>query len=489
MPSVYEIIIWAPSFVFWVVLIYVVGTAIFLLLDNRSPQSTFAWMLWFYVFPVGGVIIYLLFGRSWQAFINERRLIRQEIGSSLSKRLLAVITPPLEAVERVQRETDPAYHRLLTLMRRNSLSALTLRNEVELLQDASVKYPRLLEDIRQARHSIHMQYFIWQTDDFTVALKDLLLEKVREGVQVRLLYDALGCFGTLKPWYKRELVDGGVELYPYSPIFRFDSIGYRNHRKIVVIDGRIGYTGGLNIGEEHLNGGPDFEWWRDTHLRIMGEAVRILQTVFLVDWYRATKLKLEDEVYFPPVEEETAYSPLQIIASGPDSQWAAIRQLYFFMILSAQREVYLQSPFFILDETTAEALQAAALAGVRVHVMITGRNFPNAPADWAANTFAHDMSKAGVNIYLYQRGYLHAKTLSIDGKICSIGSANMDIRSFSINYELNAVSYNADLARQLEADFQRDLVHCIPFSWREYEKRFVLSRLRDSLARLLAPLQ
>jgi cardiolipin synthase len=431
----------------------------------------------------------MLFGRSWQAYINERRLIRQEIGGALLQRLRAIVTSQPQAIERVKQETHSTYHRLLNLMRRNSLSALTLYNHVELLQDAKTQYPRLLEDIRQARHSIHMQYFIWQTDKFTIALKDLLIEKAQAGVQVRILYDALGSFSTLKRWYKRELRAAGVEIHPYSPVLRFDSIGYRNHRKIVVIDGRIGYTGGLNIGQEHLDGGHFFKWWRDTHLRIVGEATRVLQTVFLVDWYRATKQKLEDKTLFPPVDEVTDYSPLQMIASGPDSQWAAIRQLYFYMILSAQREVYLQSPYFILDETTAEALQAAALAGVKVNVMITGRNFPNLPVDWAANTFAHDMSKAGVNIYLYQQGYLHAKTLSIDGEICSVGSANMDIRSFSINYELNAVSYNATLARQLEADFKRDLKHCTEFSWREYKKRSVFLRLRDSLARLLSPLQ
>jgi cardiolipin synthase A/B len=475
--------------VLWVAFFYAIGAAIFLLLDNRSPQSTFAWLLWFYVLPVGGVLIYLLFGRNRRAFSNERRLMRHELGAPLVGRLRQIIVSQREAVRRLKEEEESAYHRLLNLVRQNSTSALTLYNEVELLQDAAVKYPRLMEDIRQAKQSIHMQYFIWQTDTFTIELKDLLISKVKEGLQVRILFDAIGCFGTLRGWYMREMRAAGIEIYAYSPVWHFHTIGYRNHRKIVVIDGRISYTGGLNIGEEHLDGGRFFDHWRDTHLRIVGEGSRILQAMFIVDWYNATGLKLEDECYLPPVDETQHYSPLQILASGPDSQWAAIRQLYFFMIMSAQQTVYLQSPFFILDETIAEALEAAALSGVQVNVMITGRNFPNMAADWAANTYAQAMSRAGVSVYLYQDGYLHSKTLSIDGEICSVGSANLDIRSFSINYELNAVSYDGPLAKQLEADFQRDLENCTLFSWREYSKRSVLVRLRDSLARLLSPLQ
>jgi cardiolipin synthase len=493
--SLQQVLDWLPSIytiLFTIAAIYAVSAVIFVLLDNRSPQSTFAWTLWFFVFPIGGVLIYLLFGRTWRAFSKENRLMRQDFGLPLLERLRPLVTAQSEAIRVVKEVKDPAYHRLLNLMRRNSLSALTLHNYVEILQDASMKYPRLIEDIRKARHSIHMQYFIWQTDEFTIALKDLLITKAQEGVQVRILYDALGSYGTLKSWYMRALRAGGVALRPYSPIFWLHTFGYRNHRKIAVIDGEIGYTGGLNIGQEHLDGGPNFAGWRDTHLRLEGEAVRILQAMFMVDWYNATKEKLEDPALLPPMAKGAGkehYSPLQIIASGPDSQWEAIRQLYFFMILSARQAVYIQSPFFILDDSTAEALKAAALSGVAVNVMIAARNQPNHPADWAANTYAEAMSRAGVRIYHYQKGYLHAKTLSIDGEVCSIGSANMDIRSFSINYELNAVSYDARVASQLEEDFKRDLAFCTEFSWREYRKRPVLVRVRDSLARLLSPLQ
>ncbi|HMN30764.1 MAG TPA: phospholipase D-like domain-containing protein, partial [Caldilineaceae bacterium] len=196
---------------------------------------------------IGGVVIYLLFGRNRRAFSKERRLMRQELGGPLLGRLRSVIVSQRDAVEQVRRALNPAYHRLLHMARHGSLNALTLSNQVELLQDASEKYPRLMEDIRAARETIHMQYFIWQTDEFTIALKDLLIAKAKEGVTVRILYDALGCFGTLRTWYMHELMAAGVEMQAYSPVWHFHTIGYRNHRKIVVLDGRIGYTGGLNI--------------------------------------------------------------------------------------------------------------------------------------------------------------------------------------------------------------------------------------------------
>jgi cardiolipin synthase A/B len=258
----------------------------------------------------------------------------------------------------------------------------------------------------------------------------------------------------------------------------------------------------MNIGQEHLDGGPHADAWRDTQLRIAGEGAAVLQAVFAIDWYNATREDLFAKDRFPLLgegsEPVTAPSegqlggtdvPVQILTSGPDSQWRAIRQLYFAMIVSAQCRVRLQSPYFILDATISEALKAAALSGVAVEVMVTGQSDSwNQAPFWAANTFLAEVAEAGVRVHLYERGYLHAKTLSIDGEVCSIGSANLDIRSFSINYELNAVLYDANLARELEAAFEQDLGFCRPFDPAAYEKRPALSRWRDSAARLLSPL-
>jgi cardiolipin synthase len=283
---------------------------------------------------------------------------------------------------------------------------------------------------------------------------------------------------------------GGVRMEPYSPIWRLHTIGYRNHRRIAVIDGSIGYTGGLNIGNEHLDPGPHFEVWRDTHLRITGAATAVLQSVFAIDWRNAAG---EDLLAVPlhapaPGAVHGRRVPVQITVSGPDAQWAAIRQLYFAMIVAARRTVRIQSPFFVLDATISEALKSAALAGVDVQVMISERGVGQVIPYWAGNTYADEVAAAGVKVHLYRRGYLHAKTISIDGEICSIGSANMDIRSFSINYELNAVIYDRAIARELEAAFERDLGGCVPFDREEYRERLWPLRFRDSVTRLASPL-
>ena len=307
---------------------------------------------------------------------------------------------------------------------------------------------------------------------------------------MRLLYDPLGTQGRLNRNYFREMRKAGIRVAPTSPLYHLHTISYRNHRKITIIDGTIGFTGGMNIGLEHLSGGQGFTFWRDTQVRMVGEAAAALQSVFMVDWYNAVKENLFDRSYFPTVVSKPTEGdvPVQILTSGPDSQWSAIRQLYFAMITSAQRHVYIQSPYFILDPTIAEALAAAALAGIKVHVMLTARASGDPVPGWASNTYVQDVVAAGVRVFFYEKGYLHAKTITIDSEICSIGSANIDIRSFSINYEINAVLYSQQLAMELEKDFDRDLAHCTEFDPAEYRGRNPVVRFRDSVARLLSPL-
>jgi cardiolipin synthase len=290
--------------------------------------------------------------------------------------------------------------------------------------------------------------------------------------------------------YVRDMQAAGIRMAPTSPLYRLHTISYRNHRKITVIDGAIGYTGGMNIGQEHISGGIGFHFWRDTQLRLVGESAAILQAVFMVDWYNAVKENLFSAAYFPASATEPADGdvPVQILTSGPDSQWAAIRQLYSLMIVSAKQHVFIQSPFFIPDATIAEALMSAALSGVDVKLMVSARPSGNRLPDWAGNTYLADIISAGVHVFLYEKGYLHAKTISIDSEICSIGSTNIDIRSFSINYEINAVLYSKRLAKELEQDFERDLVHCTEFDAKAYRKRNAAMRFRDSMARIVSPL-
>ncbi len=469
--------------------LYALVTGVFLILENRRPQSTLAWMLAFILAPGLGVLIYFLFGRDRKAFSKQNELLGQDLRANTLPLLAPILSREDAEIARLE-AGSPSRRKLMTLVRRNSQSALTRRNHVEIQQNASRFYPSLMEDLRAARRSIHLQYFIWGADPVTEEIKEILTAKAKSGVEVRLLYDPIGSFWHLSRAYVREMEAAGVRVAPTSPLYRLHTISYRNHRKITVIDGAIGYTGGMNIGREHLDGGPGFDFWRDTQVRLVGESAAVLQAVFAVDWYNAVGEDLFAPKYFPATatEPEGGDVPVQILTSGPDSQWAAIRQLYALMIVSAQRQVRLQSPFFIPDATIAEALSTAALSGVDVKVMISARQSGNQLPDWAGNTFIADIVAAGVRVFLYEKGYLHAKTISVDSEVCSIGSANLDIRSFSINYELNAVIYDQRLTAALERDFERDLAHCTEFDAEAYRKRNVALRFRDSVTRLLSPL-
>lgn len=268
------------------------------------------------------------------------------------------------------------------------------------------------------------------------------------------------------------------------------TISYRNHRKIAVIDGSIGYTGGMNMGRENLDPGPHFRIWRDTRLRLEGSAALALQGVFGVDWSNATHESLLGREYFPTVPQDLdeARLAVQLCLSGPDSCWRAIHQQYFAMMLGARRRVRVQTPFFILDETVMEALKAVALAGVDVAVMISARGPGQYLPYWAANTFMAEAAEAGVEVLLYEDGYLHAKTVVVDGEVASVGSGNWDIRSFSINYELNALVYDPGVCAELETAFEADRAHCRRFDVDAYRRTPRFRRFRDSVARLVSPL-
>jgi cardiolipin synthase len=411
--------------------VYALVVSVFLLMENRRPQSTLAWMLVLFFAPGIGLLIYLFFGRDNKAFSKQKKLLMQDLEVNARPLLSPILARQDAELARLESESV-SRKKLAMLVRRNSLSALTARNRVEILQDASRFYPRLIEDIKAARHSIHLQYFIWAVDPFTEGLKQILIEKAKAGVEVRLLYDPIGSQSHVGRRYVKSMLAAGIKMAPTSPFYHLHTISYRNHRKITVIDGAIGYTGGMNIGQEHLDGGAGFDSWRDTQVRLVGESAAVLQAVFMVDWYNAVKENLFYAQYFPSDANEQVESaiPVQILTSGPDSQWAAIRQLYALMIVSAQRHVYLQSPFFIPDASIADALRAAALSGADVKVMVSARPSGNKLPDWAGNTYIEEIVNAGVRVFLYEKGYLHAKTVSVDSEVCSIGSANIDIRSF-----------------------------------------------------------
>jgi cardiolipin synthase len=466
---------------------YAVAVATFLILDNRTPQSTFAWLFLLLVFPVGGLVIYVMFGRHRHAFSRQRRLTKLLEGTALAERAARVLAEQ-PAKLTVLAEQQGEYSRLASMLWATAQSPLTFGNHLEILQDAKEKYPRLLADLRGATESIHLLYYEWASDAFTEQVGRLLSEKVARGIEVRILYDPVGSLLMLSRAYVRTLRASGVRMFPFAPLHQLHTLSYRNHRKVAVIDGRIGYSGGLNMTEKHLTGPKGFTGWRDTHARVTGEAASILQAVFATMWQNTTGDDLFQPAYFPAVTTRVEGVPIQVVNAGPDSRWEAIRQSYLAMIALARHHIYLQSPFLILDTSVAEAMKTAALSGLDVRVMIAPSGAEWSPAYRAGLTYAADMARAGVRVLMYRGAYFHSKTVCVDSKLCSIGSANMDIRSFSINYETNLVIYDEHITRELEADFTADLAHCVEFSAAEYEGRPRRARFLDSTLRLCAPL-
>jgi cardiolipin synthase A/B len=470
-----------------VVAAYALSVATFLILENRSPQSTFAWLFLLLLLPLGGLVVYAFFGRSRHAFSRKGVLKRLLEGTTLAERAARTVAEQPHSLAALA-GSHSQYGRLANMLWTSARSPLTLNNHLDILQDASEKYPRLLADIRAATRSIHLLYYEWASDSFTEEVGRLLAEKVRQGVQVRVMYDPVGSFTMLSGRYVRALRDHGVRMRPFAPLYQLHALSYRNHRKLAVIDGEIGYSGGLNMTEKHLTGPKGFVGWRDTHARIAGDAVPMLQSVFATMWHNTTGENLFHEQFFPEVQTPDRGVPIQVVSAGPDSRWEAIRHSYLAMIALANHHVYLQSPFLILDTSVAEAIKTAALAGVDVRVMIAPRGAEFSPAYRAGLTYAADMARAGVHVFLYEGAYFHAKTVCVDSILCSIGSANMDIRSFSINYETNLIVYDENATRELEADFEADLEHCVAFSGPAYAARMRAARFVDSALRLCSPL-
>lgn len=468
--------------------LYSLGVAIFLVLENRTPQSTFAWLFLLLLFPLGGLLIYVMFGRGRHVFSCRGKLTTLIQGTALAQRSAALVAEQPAKLAALAAGAGGDHAPLATMLWSAARSPLTLSNRLEILQDAREKYPRLLADMRAASRSIHLLYYEWASDPFTEEVGRLLSEKVRQGVEVRIIYDPMGSLTMLSRRYVRGLRRRGVHMYPFSRLYQLHTLSYRNHRKIAVIDGLIGYAGGMNMTQEHLTGPKGFTGWRDTHARVTGEAVLILQGVFATMWHNTTGVNLFDEAFFPAPPAEASGVWIQVVSAGPDSCWEAIRQSYLAMIALARHHIYLQSPFLIPDVSLAEALKTAALAGVDVRIMIAPRGSELSPAYRAGMTYAADLARAGVRILLYEGAYFHSKTICVDSAVCSIGSANMDIRSFSINYEANLVIYDERATRELEADFECDLEHCVTFSASDYAGRRPASRLIDSTARLCSPL-
>lgn len=475
---------------------YVIIISIRMLLENRPPYSFLAWLCVLVFMPYLGVLLYFFLGINWK---KSKKKIAASLPEDVIKRQFSKLLNEQIYILGSMQSKYSKHINLVKLAISGGYAPITTQNEIEIYSEGEKLFDDLIEELKKAKDCIHMEYFIWKSDKLGERIKEVLIEKAKEGLDVRLIFDGAGCIGTISRKYRKELKKHGVRfLYfhdPFSLLWtRF--INYRNHRKIVVIDGKIGYTGGMNIGQEYIDGGKRFDSWRDVHMKIKGEACNLLQNVFVCDWYNAGGRdithygKCEDIVIgkdplFPEAGTDK-YMPIQIITSGPDSSWDSIHKIYSKMISEAEREVCIASPYFIPDDGFLHILENAALAEVKVNLMITG--VPDKPiAWWVAQTYFETLLKAGVNVYLYKKGFLHSKFCVVDDEIVSAGTCNMDLRSFFLHYEINSIIYDREIACKFRDIFKEDVTFSHKITIEEYAKQPLLIRLRNSIFRIIAP--
>ena len=371
----------------------------------------------------------------------------------------------------------------------HSKSLYTTGNSVKTYIDGEDKFKDLLKDIREAKNFIHIEYYIFKLDELGKEIIKELKKKVDEGVEVRLLVDGMGSKSLRgkKVKYIRSL---GIKFHLFFPgILPYINmrLNYRNHRKIVIIDGKIGYVGGFNVGNEYINRGKQFKYWRDTHIRIQGEAVNELNKRFILDWDYASEGEIKDYKKYILDQEEYGDIGIQIVSSGPDHKEEYIKNAYMKIINNAKRNVYIQTPYLVLDESMSDALKIAALSGIDVRIMVPGKP-DHFFMEWILSSSMGELMEYGVKIYRYQKGFIHAKTIVADGKIATVGTANLDIRSFQLNFEVNAIIYDNEFAENLERIFNCDIKDSRLVRLEEYNNRGRSIRIKEALIRLIAPI-
>lgn len=469
------------------VIINMIFSVVVIFFQRKEPKSVWAWLLLLYFIPILGFIIYLLAGTD----MHKRKMfkvkeIEDQLNATVRRQEDSIQTRQLERINpELKRYEDLIYYNL-----DSSNAVLTEDNAVTVYTDGNDKFERLLQDIKAAEEFIHLQYYIIREGPPFDAIVEALKEKAAAGVEVLILFDSMGCRSMKKKDWQ-ELREAGIRTTEFFPALlgRLQlRMNYRNHRKIAIIDGKIGYVGGFNIGKEYLGMDPKFGYWRDTHLRIEGSAVFNLQMRFILDWNYAAKENLFIQPkYYVLLDDIKGNVCMQIVSSGPDSSLQNIRNNYLRLIGKARKSIYIQTPYFIPDEAIMSALVVAAHAGIQVNIMIPCK--PDHPfVYWATYSYIGDMVMAGANCYTYDDGFLHAKGMIVDDEVYCYGTANMDIRSFSLNFEVNAVVYDRIEAQKMVAVFREDLKKSTQITKDLYASRSLLIRLKEQVCRLLSPL-
>lgn len=460
-----------------VYLAVILFTIVIVLLDNRNPVKTMAWILVLVFLPVVGLAFYFFFGRN----TRKERLISKKGFSRLSKRPMA----EYQAQEALgdftgRNQLIPFFHKVS--------NALPFEgNDVQVFTDGYSMYQELFRRIAKAKHHIHLEFYIFENDAVGRLLRDLLIDKAREGVSVRLLYDDVGCWD-VNPMFYDEMLCEGIEVRSFLKV-RFpqftSKVNYRNHRKLAIIDGKVGFIGGMNIALRYLKGVP---WgvWRDTHICLKGKAVYGIQTAFLTDWFAVDRTLLTSAQYFPKMDS-VGTSVAQIVTSDPVGEWHDIMLGLVKAISCAQRYIYVETPYFLPTEQVMAAFQTAALSGVDVRLMIP-KKADAFITHKGTMSYLDELMKSGVKVYFYRAGFLHSKLWVADDEWASVGSTNLDFRSFEHNFEANAFFYDEKTVCTLKEIFLEDMKKCMTLSQKIWDKRSFKNKIVESVVRLLAPL-
>ncbi len=447
--------------------------------DNCNPVKTIGWILAVLFVPVLGVLFYIVTGRN----LNKKRKYYRKLGEQTRK----YGVPPCGFDTTIKKDALNGCTQLVRLL--SSLNHLPVfpGSKVDFFTSGKEKFERMFEDIRNARDHIHIFYYTIGDDKIGTAFKDLLIEKSRQGIDVKLMYDDVGCNQTNKEYFG-DLKNAGVETGVFFPV-RFPrllkSINYRNHKKVVVIDGKIGYTGGMNVKDEYIEG---LEWgpWRDIHLRIEGSGAQGLQTVFIRDWFYIKNEYLNDRRYYPPVEVKEN-NAMQVMNAEPFSEYDNIMQGMVSAISRAKKSVYIESPYFVPADSLLMAIQCAGLSGLDVHLVIPGQS-DSKMVQHASNSYISQLLTSNIKVYRYNAGFLHSKIMVIDEEITIAGSSNLDIRSFELNFEANVFIYSPGIARRALDIIRSDIGNSKLLDIHEWNNRSWKKRFKESFFRLFSPL-
>ena len=479
-----------PSFISTLSLLFILNillAIVIIFLERKNPTSTLAWLMVLVLLPNIGFILYLIFGQN----LSKQKIfkLKTEEDQLLRKMVLEQISYLKNNKIYFNDPSIQQYQDMIHMHLMSSDSIFSQNNEVEIFTDGKEKFDALIGSIEEAQDHIHMLYYILKNDSLGKRIVDALTRKAKEGVEVRLLYDAVGGHSLPRNFFKELKAAGGQvgSFFPFKiPLINF-RINFRNHRKLAIIDGKSGFIGGFNIGNEYLGLDKKFGYWRDTHLKLTGSAVQMIQIRFMLDWQYASKETIAyHSRYFPEITTD-GKTGIQIVSSGPDSEQEQIKNGYLKMIHSARESIYIQTPYFIPDESILSALRIAALSGIDVRLMI-----PSKPDHmfvyWATYSYIGELLKSGVRTFVYDKGFIHAKTIVVDGKLASVGTANIDVRSFKLNFEVNAFIYDTVTSSKLKSIFEKDMTDCSEITNEVYNQRSKIIKFKESVFRLLSPI-